>query len=387
MKNKFFELVIEELGNDKKNQKLKILKMSLFLYVVSVSKVVYEEQENLRDENYLFLKYLNNLGFEYNLKNTYLENLKKLFSKIEIFTEMYDFTVNYPDIEEFVEALKQFEMDLKLDILRGRYVKIIKNYIDNVINMSIMNDESINQISSEFLNIQKNEVLYNIDFFENDNFYGEKIEKNEKNEILEILTSMANLENLKDAVKILTIDTASEKTVYEFLLNSKKGMLEKDVFYLMKPEKIKEIIKLDKINSVVSMPFNNTLKNQVIIFNEDKTNRNNILFIQAQNFFEKGSEKIKPENYRELSKIFENKQEINGISRLISNEMILKKECNLDILSYVFKTKEYVDLEELKLEKNNLYNSMTKNREKCDNFIQKYLEKNENHKIKNIQGV
>ena len=79
MKNKFFELVIEELGNDKKNQKLKILKMSLFLYVVSVSKVVYEEQENLRDENYLFLKYLNNLGFEYNLKNTYLENLKKLF--------------------------------------------------------------------------------------------------------------------------------------------------------------------------------------------------------------------------------------------------------------------------------------------------------------------
>ena len=180
MKNKFFELVIEELGNDKKNQKLKILKMSLFLYVVSVSKVVYEEQENLRDENYLFLKYLNNLGFEYNLKNTYLENLKKLFSKIEIFTEMYDFTVNYPDIEEFVEALKQLEMDLKLDILRGRYVKIIKNYIDNVINMSIMNDESINQISSEFLNIQKNEVLYNIDFFENDNFYGEKIEKNEK---------------------------------------------------------------------------------------------------------------------------------------------------------------------------------------------------------------
>ena len=128
MKNKFFELVIEELGNDKKNQKLKILKMSLFLYVVSVSKVVYEEQENLRDENYLFLKYLNNLGFEYNLKNTYLENLKKLFSKIEIFTEMYDFTVNYPDIEEFVEALKQLEMDLKLDILRGRYVKIIKNY-------------------------------------------------------------------------------------------------------------------------------------------------------------------------------------------------------------------------------------------------------------------
>ena len=131
---------------------------------------------------------------------------------------------------------------------------------------------------------------------------------------------------------------------------------------------------MDKIKCVVSMPFNNILKNQVIIFNDDKTNRNNILFIQAQNFFEKGSEKIKPENYKQLVEIFRNKQEINGISRLISNETVLKKGCNLDILGYVFKTKEYVDLEELKSEKDKIYNLMTENRKKCDNFIEKYLE-------------
>ncbi|WP_026747909.1 hypothetical protein [Leptotrichia trevisanii] len=374
MKNKFFELVIEELENNKNHQKLEILKMSLLLYIISVSKVVSEELEDLRDDNYLFLEYLNDLGFEYDAKSTYLENIEKLLVKIDMFAGIHGFRVNFPNLEEFIETLKQSEMDLKLNILRGRYVKIVKNYTDGVINMSIMHDESINQLSVEFLNIQKNEILYNNDFFENNNFYGEKISKNEKNTIIEILNAMANLENSKNTVKILTNEENSEKSVYEFLINNKKGMVEKDAFYLMKPEKIEEIIKMDKIKCVVSMPFNNILKNQVIIFNDDKTNRNNILFIQAQNFFEKGSEKIKPENYKQLVEIFRNKQEINGISRLISNETVLKKGCNLDILGYVFKTKEYVDLEELKSEKDKIYNLMTENRKKCDNFIEKYLE-------------
>ena len=374
MKSKFFELIMEELENNKNYKKFEILKISLLLYVISVSKVVFEELENLRDENYLFLEYLNNLGFEYNLESTYLENIEKLSKKIEIFEGMYNFIVNYPDKDEFIETLKQSEMDLKLDILRGRYVKIVKNYMDSVINMSIMHNNSINQLFVEFLDIQKNEILYNNDFFENNNFYGEKINENDKNLIIEILNSMANLENLGNAVKILTKEENNEKAVYNFLINNKKGMLEKDAFYLMKNSEIEEIIKMDKIKCVVSMPFNNTLKNQVIIFNEDKTNRNNILFVQAQNFFEKASEKIKPENYKELLKIFKSKQEINGISRLISNETILKKDYSLDILSYVFKTKEYVDIEELKLEKDDKYNLMVENREKCDNLIQKYLE-------------
>ncbi len=374
MKSKFFELIIEELENNKNYKKFEILKISLLLYVISVSKVVFEELENLRDENYLFLEYLNNLGFEYNLESTYLENIEKLSKKIEIFEGMYNFIVNYPDKDEFIETLKQSEMDLKLDILRGRYVKIVKNYMDSVINMSIMHNNSINQLFVEFLDIQKNEILYNNDFFENNNFYGEKINENDKNLIIEILNSMANLENSGNAVKILTKEENNEKAVYNFLINNKKGMLEKDAFYLMKNSEIEEIIKMDKIKCVVSMPFNNTLKNQVIIFNEDKTNRNNILFVQAQNFFEKASEKIKPENYKELLKIFKSKQEINGISRLISNETILKKDYSLDILSYVFKTKEYVDIEELKLEKDDKYNLMVENREKCDNLIQKYLE-------------
>jgi hypothetical protein len=374
MKNKFFELIMEELENNKNYQKSSILKMSLLLYIASVSKVVGEELENLRDDNYLFLEYLNNLGFEYNFQSSYLENIEKLSNKIDMFAETYDFVINYPDTAEFIESLKQSEMDLKLDILRGRYAKIVKNYADGVINMSIMHDKSINELSAEFLNIQKNEILYNNDFFENNNFYGEKINKNDKNTIIEILNAMANLENSENTVKILTKKENNEKTIYDFFIKNKKGMIEKDAFYLMDSNKIEEIIKMDKIKCIVSMPFNNILKNQVIIFNDDKTNRNNILFIQAQNFFEKGSDKIKPENYKELVEVFRSKKEINGISRLISNEAVLKKGCNLDILGYVFKTKEYVDLDELKAEKDNIFNLMIQNRENCDNLIKKYLE-------------
>ena len=374
MKNKFFELIMEELENNKNYQKSSILKMSLLLYIASVSKVVGEELENLRDDNYLFLEYLNNLGFEYNFQSSYLENIEKLSNKIDMFAETYDFVINYPDTAEFIESLKQSEMNLKLDILRGRYAKIVKNYADGVINMSIMHDKSINELSAEFLNIQKNEILYNNDFFENNNFYGEKINKNDKNTIIEILNAMANLENSENTVKILTKKENNEKTIYDFFIKNKKGMIEKDAFYLMDSNKIEEIIKMDKIKCVVSMPFNNILKNQVIIFNDDKTNRNNILFIQAQNFFEKGSDKIKPENYKELVEVFRSKKEINGISRLISNEAVLKKGCNLDILGYVFKTKEYVDLDELKAEKDNIFNLMIQNRESCDNLIKKYLE-------------
>lgn len=374
MKNKFFELIMEELENNKNYQKSSILKMSLLLYIASVSKVVGEELENLRDDNYLFLEYLNNLGFEYNFQSSYLENIEKLSNKIDMFIETYDFVINYPDTAEFIESLKQSEMDLKLDILRGRYAKIVKNYADGVINMSIMHDKSINELSAEFLNIQKNEILYNNDFFENNNFYGEKINKNDKNTIIEILNAMANLENSENTVKILTKKENNEKTIYDFFIKNKKGMIEKDAFYLMDSNKIEEIIKMDKIKCIVSMPFNNILKNQVIIFNDDKTNRNNILFIQAQNFFEKGSDKIKPENYKELVEVFRSKKEINGISRLISNEAVLKKGCNLDILGYVFKTKEYVDLDELKAEKDNIFNLMIQNRENCDNLIKKYLE-------------
>ena len=374
MKNKFFELITDELENNKNQKKLQILKMSLLLYVICVSKVVYEELEDLRDDSYLFLEYLNNLGFKYNLNGTYLENMKNLSNRIAIFSQTYSFIEEHPDKQGFIESLPELEMELKLNILRGKYAKIAQNYLDNVINLPITRDESVNQLSLEFLDIRNNEILYSVDFFEGNNFYREKIETDEKNTIIEILYSLKNSKSNKDSAVMLTKNSDTSKLLYSFLSNSKKGIVEKDAFYLLKNEEMKNFIESDKIEYVVSIPFNNTLKNQVIIFNEKKENKNNILFVQSQHFFEKGSEKIKPENYKELVEIIQKKQEINGISKLVSNETILRRKCNLDILGYVFKTKEKVDLEELKQNRDNVFELMTVNRKKCDDLVNSYLE-------------
>ena len=374
MKNKFFELVTDELENNKNQKKLQILKMSLLLYIICVSKVVYEELEDLRDDNYLFLEYLNNLGFEYDLNGTYLENMKNLSSRIPIFNGIYDFIEKHPDKQVFIESLSEMEMELKLNILRGKYAKITQNYIDNVINLPITRDESVNQLSLDILEINNNEILYSVDFFEENNFYREKMKDIEKNTITEILYSLKNSASNKDSAVILTKNLDTSKFLYSFLKESKKGMIEKDAFYLLKNEEMENFVKSDKIEYVVAIPFNNTLKNQVIIFNEEKESKNNILFVQSQHFFEKGSEKIKPENYKELVEIIKKKQEINGISKLVSNETILRRKCNLDILGYVFKTKEKVNLEELKQNRDKIFELMTINRKKCDDLVNSYLE-------------
>ena len=277
MKNKFFELVTDELENNKNQEKLQILKMSLLLYIICVSKVVYEELEDLRDDNYLFLEYLNNFGFEYDLNGTYLENMKNLSSRITIFNEIYDFIEEHPDKQVFIESLSEMEMELKLNILRGKYAKITQNYIDNVINLPITRDESVNQLSLDILEINNNEILYSVDFFEENNFYREKMKDIEKNTITEILYSLKNSASNKDSAVILTKNLDTSKFLYSFLKESKKGMIEKDAFYLLKNEEMEDFIKSDKIEYVVAIPFNNTLKNQVIIFNEKKENKNNIL--------------------------------------------------------------------------------------------------------------
>lgn len=374
MKNKFFELVTDELENNKNQKKLQILKMSLLLYIICVSKVVYEELEDLRDDNYLFLEYLNNLGFEYDLNGTYLENMKNLSSRIPVFNGIYDFIEEHPDKQVFIESLSEMEIELKLNILRGKYAKITQNYIDNVINLPITRDESVNQLSLDILEINNSEILYSVDFFEENNFYREKMKDIEKNTITEILYSLKNSASNRDSAVILTKNLDTSKFLYSFLKESKKGMIEKDAFYLLKNEEMEDFVKSDKIEYVVAIPFNNTLKNQVIIFNEEKESENNILFVQSQHFFEKGSEKIKPENYKELVEIIKKKQEINGISKLVSNETILRRKCNLDILGYVFKTKEKVNLEELKQNRDKIFELMTINRKKCDDLVNSYLE-------------
>ena len=61
MKSDLFDIFFEKIGRFRRGRfresdnVIEILKACLFSYVVCISKVVFEEIENLRDDNYLFL--------------------------------------------------------------------------------------------------------------------------------------------------------------------------------------------------------------------------------------------------------------------------------------------------------------------------------------------
>ena len=374
MKNKFFKIMSEELENEKKSKKIDILKTSLFLYMTVISKVLYEELEVLKNNNYLFLEYLNNIGFTYNLKENYLKNMKNLSSKIKIFEDTYKAIESRLNREELIEDAGAMEIDLKLDIFRGQCVKIAKNYIDKIINSAVIPNDNTVQLLSEILGIKNNEILYAINFFEENMFYDYEIPKNEIDAITDILFSIANLKKKEKISIILTKEIASKELIYESIKNNKKGIVEKSAIDSLTLEEKEKLVKSDKIQCIISVPFNNILKNQVVIFNEEKEEKEHILFVQTQDFFEKGNEKIKVENFKELLKILDEKEEVNGVLKSVSNNAVLEKECNFDILNYVFKIKEKINLEELMAEKDESYKIMTEKRERCDKLLRESLE-------------
>ena len=374
MKNKFFKIMSEELENEKKSKKIDILKTSLFLYMTVISKVLYEELEVLKNNNYLFLEYLNNIGFTYNLKENYLKNMKNLSSKIKIFEDTYKAIESRLNREELIEDAGAMEIDLKLDIFRGQCVKIAKNYIDKIINSAVIPNDNTVQLLSEILGIKNNEILYAINFFEENVFYDYEIPKNEIDAITDILFSIANLKKKEKISIILTKEITSKELIYESIKNNKKGIVEKSAIDSLTLEEKEELVKSDKIQCIISVPFNNILKNQVVIFNEEKEEKEHILFVQTQDFFEKGNEKIKVENFKELLKILDEKEEVNGVLKSVSNDAVLEKECNFDILNYVFKIKEKINLEELMAEKDESYKIMTEKRERCDKLLRESLE-------------
>ena len=374
MKNKFFKVMSEELENEKKSKKIDILKTSLFLYMTVISKVLYEELEVLKNNNYLFLEYLNNIGFTYNLKENYLKNMENLSSKIKIFEDTYKAIESRLNREELIEDAGAMEIDIKLDIFRGQCVKIAKNYIDKIINSAVISNDNIVQLLSEILGIKNNEILYAINFFEENMFYDYEIPKNEIDAITDILFSIANLKKKEKISIILTKEITSKELIYESIKNNKKGIVEKSAIDSLTLEEKEELVKSDKIQCIISVPFNNILKNQVVIFNEEKEEKEHILFVQTQDFFEKGNEKIKVENFKELLKILDEKEEVNGVLKSVSNDAVLEKECNFDILNYVFKIKEKINLEELMAEKDESYKIMTEKRERCDKLLRESLE-------------
>ena len=379
MKSDLFDIFFEKLGRFRRGRfresdnVIKILKACLFSYVICISKVVFEEIENLRDDNYLFLEYLKQNGFEYDLEKSYSENMKILSEKIELFNGSYNFIFETKESEEILNSLRNMELDLKLDILRGKYIKITQNFISKAINLPIIREETGNFLL-EIFNEKNNKILYSVEFFLFNYFGDVVIHENEKIEISKILFSMTNSNNNNKIVMSLrSVGLQTREMILKLFNENDKIILNRNFFTRLPLEVREEVIRNNWIETVIAMPCSERIRSmETVILNKKRESKeDNILFIRTETFFERNN-KIKPESYERLLEIFKERKEINGISKVVSNEKILLEK-HLSILNYVYKTKEKVDLKELEYTKKELCNKMERKRKECDSLIEEYL--------------
>jgi len=379
MKSDLFDIFFEKIGRFRRGRfresdnVIEILKACLFSYVVCISKVVFEEIENLRDDNYLFLEYLKQNGFEYDLEKSYSENMKILSDKIELFNESYNFIFQTKESEDILNSLRNMELDLKLDILRGKYVKITQNFISKVINLPIIREET-GDFLLEIFNEKNNKILYSVEFFLFNYFGDVVIHENEKIEISKILFSMTNSNNNNKIVMSLrSVGLQTREMILKLFNENDKIILNRNFFTRLPLEVREEVIRNNWIETVIAMPCSERIRSmETVILNKKRESKeDNILFIRTETFFERNN-KIKPESYERLLEIFKERKEINGISKVVSNEKILLEK-HLSILNYVYKTKEKVDLKELEYNKKELRNKMERKRKECDSLIEEYL--------------
>jgi len=379
MKSDLFDIFFEKIGRFRRGRfresdnVIKILKACLFSYVICISKVVFEEIENLRDDNYLFLEYLKQNGFEYDLEKSYSENMKILSEKIELFNGSYNFIFETKEFEEILNSLRNMELDLKLDILRGKYVKITQNFISKAINLPIIREET-GDFLLEIFNGKNNKILYSVEFFLFNYFGDVVIHENEKIEISKILFSMTNSNNNNKIVMSLrSVGLQTREMILKLFNENDKIILNRNFFTRLPLEVREEVIRNNWIETVIAMPCSERIRSmETVILNKKRESKeDNILFIRTETFFERNN-KIKPESYERLLEIFKERKEINGISKVVSNEKILLEK-HLSILNYVYKTKEKVDLKELEYTKKELCNKMERKRKECDSLIEEYL--------------
>ena len=380
MKSDLFDIFFEKIGRFRRGRfresdnVIEILKACLFSYVICISKVVFEEIENLRDDNYLFLEYLKQNGFEYDLEKSYSENMKILSDKIELFNGSYNFIFETKEFEEILNSLRNMELDLKLDILRGKYIKITQNFISKAINLPIIREET-GDFLLEIFNEKNNKILYSVEFFLFNYFGDVVIHENEKIEISKILFSMTNANNNNKIVMSLrSVGLQTREMILKLFNENDKIIVNRNSFSYLPLEVREEAIRNNWIETIIAIPCGDWIPSlETVILNKKRESKeDNILFIRTETFFERNN-KIKPENYEKLLEIFKERKEINGISKVVPNEKILLEKCRLSILSYVYKTKEKVDLKELEYNKKELCNKMERKRKECDSLIEEYL--------------
>lgn len=103
----------------------------------------------------------------------------------------------------------------------------------------------------------------------------------------------------------------------------------------------KKFVEEDQIEAVILLPgnlfYNTTSSGIVMILNKSKTNRNEILLINASNLFEKGRPKnyLTDESIGTISSLYHEWKEEEGISSVVTKEEVVKNDYNLSPSRYV----------------------------------------------------
>lgn len=103
----------------------------------------------------------------------------------------------------------------------------------------------------------------------------------------------------------------------------------------------KEFVEMDMVEAVILMPenlfYNTTAPGIILVINKDKREKDEILHINASKLFAKG----RPKNYmpdeciKQISDIYLNWNEVEGISEIITKEEVAKNDYNLSPSRYV----------------------------------------------------
>lgn len=247
--------------------------------------MVFEEIENLRDDNYLFLEYLKQNGFEYDLEKSYSENMKILSDKIELFNGSYNFIFQTKESEEILNSLRNMELDLKLDILRGKYVKITQNFISKVINLPIIREET-GDFLLEIFNEKNNKILYNVEFFIFNHFGDVVIHENEKREILKILFSMTNSNNGKIVMSLGAGRFQAREMILKLFNENDKIIVDRNSFSYLPLEVREEAVRNNWIETIIAIPCGDWIPSlETVILNKKRESKKIIFCLLERKLF------------------------------------------------------------------------------------------------------
>lgn len=139
----------------------------------------------------------------------------------------------------------------------------------------------------------------------------------------------------------------------------------------------KYLIDQNLIHAVIALPenifFGTSIATCILVIKKGKLNDTNVQFIDASNEFIKvtNSNKLTNQNIENILKFYEDRKDIDFISKIVSNEKIAENDYNLSVSSYVEKKdeREKIDINELNNEIKICVANQTILREKIDKII------------------